>query len=152
MKQKGNRLLDVCRRELAFLHDRFAFAVVEESCTEGSVVFRTESACTGVVVEFEPQIVYPRLFLYAISTPGRRVELNAVLKGRAPHLVYPTETTDSFLTDMVQRVLAGKRTNAQTYPEDISFDNVLSKYALALREALADVLDGDFSKVPRPKA
>jgi hypothetical protein len=147
-KVQGIPFFDACKNALAFLRDDFGFEVVEELSKDGSVIFRMESANTGMVVEFEQRSVYPRLFLYPRSTPRRRVELNALLKLRVPRLVYPTEKTDRFLTDMVRGVWAGKRMKAPEFPEDISFEKVLSEYAFALQNALADVLGGDFSKVP----
>ena len=99
----------------------------------------------GIVVEFSPEFVYPRLYLYSAKSNDHRIELNELLTTKAPHLVFPTEKTHLFLTQMVQNVLACKKTESKKYPEDISMENVISKYANALRNEMSEVFRGDLS-------
>lgn len=140
MTEKKNPFFDICRRELNFLREEFDFKVLDKPSDKNGMFFRMENVSLGVVVEFEPQFVYPRLYLYLLSSPKERLELNTLLKQKAPDMIFPTSQTERFLSDMVQAVVAGKKMNVTEYPEDISFDNVISKYALALRKVLPEML------------
>ncbi len=133
-------LVDVCRKELMPFLKTFGFGEKNSGCHNGSFCYNIENAVLGILVEFEPRYIYPRLFLYPITERKKQTELCELLKERAPGLIFPTEKTEVYLTELVRSVVKGSKLRRRGYPEDISFENVLVHYRKALLQAIPDVL------------
>jgi len=144
---KPKEFYALCEDRLGFLRDKYGFQTVSRKADDSSYIILMESGTTGVEVSFEFENLYPRLYLYRIARPTQSkrecLDLKAILERRGPGLIYPTQKTDDFLARMVQNVIAGKKNEAQEYPEDLDPDVVLTHYATALQQTAEDVLAGD---------
>lgn len=160
MRRNKLEFKKICRDKFSFLYSQYNFRQESIVTSKDDITYSIKNNTTGIIIVEETVDLYPTLFLCRLkngelaNNPSHvlddsiihNFELNELLLLRAPAKIFPSKKTKEFTDNIISNILIhGKTPKKKQYPENLSINDILEKYALNVKNFSQDILQGDFT-------